>query len=89
MGGPRGPGKWRGPRLYEAVADIGALGLTTPPAVNSLYPVVADAIADRLRETSFFWPWDPEEQRVRWMTSWDTTSADVAAFAAAIRLCMG
>jgi len=75
--------------LYEAVADIEALGLTTPPAVNSLYPVVADAIADRLRETSFFWPWDPEQQRVRWMTSWDTTSADVATFAAAIRLCMG
>ncbi len=75
--------------LYDAVHDIQALRLATPPAVNSLYPIVADPIAERLRETSFFWPWDPEEQRVRWMTSWDTTSADVAAFAAAVRVCMG
>ena len=75
--------------LYESVRDIASLELSTPPAVNSLYPVVADPIADRLRETSFFWPWDAATQRVRWMTSWDTTSQDVAAFAAAVRTCMG
>lgn len=75
--------------LFEAVCDIAPLRLASPPAVNSLYPVVADPIAERLRETSFFWPWDPEEHRVRWMTSWDTTNADVATFAAAVRTCMG
>ena len=75
--------------LYGAVRDIESLRLASPPAVNSLYPVVPDAAAERLRETSFFWPWDPEGQRVRWMTSWDTTSDDVATFAAAVRACMG
>jgi threonine aldolase len=76
-------------QLYEAVGDIASLRLTTPPAVNSLYPVVADRAADHLRETSFFWPWDPEEQRVRWMTSWDTTPDDVTTFAAVVRACVG
>lgn len=76
-------------QLHGAVSDIASLRLTAPPAVNSLYPVVADRVADRLRETSFFWPWDPEEQRVRWMTSWDTTADDVATFAAAVRACIG
>lgn len=75
--------------LYDAVADIESLRLTSPPAVNSLYPVLADPLADRLRETSFFWPWDAATQRVRWMTSWDTTASDVAAFAEAIRICTG
>lgn len=75
--------------LYRAVQGIESLGLVTPPAVNSLYPVVADTVADILRQTSFFWPWDAATQRVRWMTAWDTTSDDVAAFAAAVHACMG
>ena len=76
-------------QLYDAVCDISSLGLVDPPAVNSLYPIVPDADAETLRQTSFFWPWDPETQRVRWMTSWDTTSEDVARFAAAVRSCTG
>lgn len=75
--------------LYEAVRGLDSLCLDTPPAVNSLYPVVPDPVADKLRQTSFFWPWDAATQRVRWMTSWDTTSDDVAAFAAAVHACMG
>lgn len=75
--------------LYESVRDISSLRLDTPPAVNSLYPVVPDPIAESLRRTSFFWPWDPATQRVRWMTSWDTTDEDVAVFAAAVHRCMG
>lgn len=72
-------------KLYEAVAGIEPLGLVEPPAVNSLYPIVADPIATALREVSFFWPWDPATNRVRWMTAWDTTDGDVARFAEAVR----
>lgn len=75
--------------LFGAVHDIESLALTSPPAVNSLYPVVPDAAADQLRRTSFFWPWDPATQRVRWMTSWDTSLGDVEVFAEAVRTCIG
>jgi threonine aldolase len=71
--------------LFERVSDIASLGLTHPPAVNSLYPVVPEPRASELREVSFFWPWDPATQRVRWMTSWDTTEADIDAFSGAVR----
>ena len=70
--------------LYDRVVGIGRLGLDYPPAVNSLYPIVPDPLADELRKVSFFWPWDPQTQKVRWMTSWDTTSDDVEQFAAAV-----
>lgn len=70
--------------LFDRVAHIPSLGLVVPPAVNSLYPTVADHLADKLREVSFFWPWDPPRQTVRWMTSWDTTPQDVELFSAAI-----
>ena len=71
--------------LFDQVSDIGPLGLVTPPAVNSLYPVVPEPHATTLREVSFFWPWDPATHRVRWMTSWDTTPDDVSTFASEVR----
>ncbi len=71
-------------RLYEALTDIEALCLT-PPAVNSLYPIVPASVKARLQEWSFFWDWDVSRSQVRWMTSWDTTEADVDAFAAGVR----
>ena len=41
--------------------------------------------ADRLREKFRFYDWDAATGEVRWMCAFDTTEADVDAFAAAIR----
>ncbi len=71
-------------RLYDAVADLTELGIS-PPAVNSLYPVLPPAAKAALQDWSFFWDWDLSRSQVRWMTSWDTTAADVDAFAAGVR----
>lgn len=74
-------------RLY---AEVGAaLGLDTPPQVNSLYPVLEPAQAKELADWSFFYDWDVHAQTVRWMTAWDTTEADVATFAGAVRAVTG
>jgi threonine aldolase len=74
-------------RLYD---EVGAsLGLHVPPEVNSLYPVLDPAQAKELAEWSFFYDWDVHAQTVRWMTAWDTTEADVATFAAAVRAVTG
>jgi threonine aldolase len=71
--------------LYRQVCDIPGVALDGPPAVNSLYPVLpAERIAP-LQEWSYFYDWDVHRHQVRWMTSWDTTAADVSAFAAGIR----
>jgi threonine aldolase len=42
-------------------------------------------VAATLRETSFFWDWDPAAHRFRWMTAWDTQNDDVDAFVGAVR----
>ena len=71
--------------LFEQVQNIEMLQLSTPPAVNSIYPVLLPAISKALQEWSFFWDWDAATHQVRWMTAWDVDSADIAAFVAGLR----
>ena len=75
--------------LYDLVSGVSALGLSSPPRVNSLYPTVPAREAVKLRELSFFWDWDVSVSRVRWMTSWDTTPADIETFAAGVTDLLG
>jgi len=53
--------------------------------VNSIYPMLPSEIIKPLQEWTFFWDWDPHKNQVRWMTGWDTTQADVEAFANGVR----
>lgn len=69
--------------LYQKVKDLPGVD-ATPPQVNSLYPVLDEAIREPLRGWSFFYDWDAPKSQVRWMTAWDTTSTDVDRFVAAI-----
>lgn len=72
-------------RLHDEAASIAGVDLAAPPAVNSLFPVLGAPVIEPLREWSFFWDWEPARRQVRWMTAWDTTDDDVAAFAAGVR----
>jgi threonine aldolase len=74
-------------RLYNAVSHLDSLQISSP-AVNSLYPVLPVAVKDRLQAWNFFWDWDLSRSQVRWMTSWDTSPADVDAFAAGVLAAM-
>jgi threonine aldolase len=49
-----------------------------------MYPVLPRDIKKQLQDWNFFWDWDISRSQVRWMTSWDTTEADVDAFAAGV-----
>lgn len=73
--------------LHDLVADVPGLDVAVP-AVNSLFPTLARPAAAALQQWSFFWEWDPlpgtDRCQVRWMTSWDTTAADVDRFAAGV-----
>jgi threonine aldolase len=72
-------------RLYSAVSGIKGLEIESPQ-VNSMYPVLPRDVKEKLQDWSFFWDWDESRSQVRWMTSWDTTEADVDAFAAGVRV---
>lgn len=71
--------------LHAATAAIPGVALGAPPVVNSLFPSMPPEAIDPLRDWCFFWDWDPSRHQVRWMTAWDTTPEDVAAFAAGVR----
>jgi threonine aldolase len=71
-------------RLYSAVSGIEGLAIESP-SVNSMYPLLPRDVKKALQDWSFFWDWDESRSQVRWMTSWDTTDADVDAFAAGVR----
>lgn len=72
------------------VADgsIRGVAFTRPTQANGVFAVLSGEVADRLRARFRFYDWGPadapERREVRWMCSFDTTEADVAAFVAAL-----
>jgi threonine aldolase len=72
-------------RLREAVDGLPGLTITQQTQSNAVFAILPPGIADRLRERFRFYDWNPATGEVRWMCAFDTTEADVDAFAAAIR----
>jgi threonine aldolase len=71
-------------RLRDAVAAIDGVRITREVQANVVFATVPhDAIAP-LQQRFAFYPWDERAGEVRWMCAWDTTEADVDAFADAI-----
>ena len=76
-------------RLRSALEGVPAVRFTQPTDANALFAILPPGAADRLRERFRFYDWNPATGEVRWMTAFDTTEADVDAFAAAIRAEVG
>ena len=72
-------------RLADAVRDVPGVEITQEPQANAVFAVIDRDAAARLRESWFFYEWDEAAGEVRWMCSWDTTEADIDAFAADVR----
>jgi threonine aldolase len=70
-------------RLAAAVAPLGGVELAFPVQTNAVFARMPAKAAETARSKSFFYEWEGGLQR--WMTSFDTTEADVDAFAAVLR----
>jgi threonine aldolase len=75
--------------LYESVVDLPGVSFDAAPVVNAVFPRLPEEIIDPLRNWCFFWDWDRPRSQVRWMTAWDTTSADVDRFVAGLQHLLG
>ena len=64
--------------------SITGLTFTRPTQANAVFASLANDAADRIRERFRYYDWDRAAGEVRWMTSFDTTEADVDAFVDAI-----
>jgi threonine aldolase len=73
-------------RLEKAVASIGGIELAFPVATNALFAQMPPRAAEAARAKTFFYEWEGGLQR--WMTSFDTSDADVDEFAGILRAAM-
>lgn len=71
-------------RLRTAVEGIDGVTLTQQTQANAVFAILPAGVAERLRESFRFYDWDPATREVRWMCAFDTTEADIDAFAAAL-----
>ena len=67
-----------------ASGAITGLSFSQETQSNAVFAVLPAVVADRLRTRFRFYDWNPATGEVRWMTSFDTTEADIDAFVAAI-----
>ncbi len=72
-------------RLAQAVGGIGGVEITRPVEANAVFAILPRTATASLQERFPFYIWDEATGEVRWMCAWDTTEADVDAFADALR----
>lgn len=72
-------------RLRGALQDVPGLAFSHPTDANALFAELDLDAADRIRRRYRFYDWDRARSQVRWMCAFDTTEADVDAFAATVR----
>lgn len=71
-------------RLRTAVDGLDGVVLTQETEANSVFAILPEGVADRLRGHFSFTDWNAARREVRWVCSFDTEGADVDAFAAAL-----
>ncbi|MEZ0066195.1 threonine aldolase [Streptacidiphilus sp. MAP12-20] len=76
-------------RLEAAVAAIEGVTVVRPVRVNSVFALLPREVSERLQKRYRFYFWNEHTGEVRWMCCFDTTEADIDAFAAAIAEEMG
>jgi threonine aldolase len=78
--------------LAKALANIPNIRITQNVQANAIFAALPKQAIARLQEQFFFYVWKENvsetEHEVRWMAAFDTTEADITAFAAAIKMVM-
>lgn len=72
-----------------AAGAISGVSFSQPTEANSIFAVLPEGVADRLRDRYAFYDWDPTRGEVRWVCSFDTDTEDVDGFLAAVESELG
>ena len=72
-------------RLEAAVRGVVGVEVQRPVEANAVFAILPPDVTERLQKRYPFYVWDESTGEVRWMTSFDTTEADVDGFAAALK----
>ncbi len=71
-------------QLDAAVRSIPGITIERPTQVNSLFPLVPEAVIAPLQDWVPHYTWNEATHQVRWVTSFDTTAQDIQRFAAGV-----
>jgi len=71
-------------RLETSVRDIPGVTICRSVDANAVFAILPAQVTERLQKQFRFYTWNEVTGEVRWMASWDTTEADIDAFASAI-----
>jgi threonine aldolase len=71
-------------RLAARLRALDGVRIAYPVEANAVFAAVAPQFVAPLQNERRFYVWDEAASIVRWMAAFDTTEADVDAFAAAI-----
>jgi len=74
--------------LASEVGKIPGIRITHPVEANGVFAEMPKAAAEKLMEKYFFYPWNPEKNEYRWMTSFDMDEEDIMEFAETVRSVM-
>lgn len=72
-------------RLAGALAAVDGVEFVCPVECNLLFPRLPRTVLARLHEQYEFHTWDEQHSIARWLTSFDTTAADIDDFARAVK----
>jgi threonine aldolase len=76
-------------RLHQQVRTVPGVEVTQPVQANAVFARIPAEAVLPIRQEFWFYVWNERTGEVRWMTSFDTTEAEVDAFAAAISRAVG
>jgi len=66
--------------LEKEIRKIDKIKITQPVEANGIFAIIPKKYIPSLQKKSFFYVWDEERGEVRWMTSFNTTKADIYDF---------
>ncbi len=71
-------------RLEDRVRSIPGVRITRPVTCNALFATLPSHAVSEAQQAFFFYVFDQARSEVRWMTTYETTDRDIAAFGAAL-----
>jgi threonine aldolase len=74
--------------LKTRLLEIKGVTITQKVESNGIFVIMPPDVAERLSREYFFYPWNEQLSEFRLMTSWDTTSDDIAHFAERLKIMM-
>ena len=71
--------------LAEKLKNLKEIHVTQPVQSNGVFAIIPKAVAEKVSEVFFFYPWNEHISEYRLMTSWDTTEKDIDNFVALLK----